>query len=283
MLVLALVGTVVAGATGAFFTDKEVSEGNVFTAGAIDLRVDSTASYNDVAVEAGTWGEMDLGVPGVESRFFNYEDLKPGDYGENTISLHVYSNDAWGRFVVDVTEDIENGCTEPEIGAEPLCTDEVDGELRETLLFTAWLDEGETAGFQNYKPDPQNPGEYYDSQEDLTEGDNLRQDYEIEFWTGELAETNSWDFRQIFERAYIAHQCTEQTGHTDYERCNGLASDGRMVGSTTYYFGLAWDLPAVTGNEVQSDGMVADMTFEVEQYRNNDIPSWNQTPIIVDP
>ena len=270
MLVLALVGSVVAGATGAFFTDKEVSEGNVFTAGAIDLKVDSTATYNGEAVSLGTWTETDLGV---DSKFFNYLDLKPGDEGENTISLHVYSNDAWGRFVVDVREDIENGCTEPEVEAEEDCALDDDGELREALLFTAWLDEGETPGFQNYKPDPENEGEYYDAQIDLLEGDNIPNGVEIPFWTGEMAETNTWDFAEILGGMHTSHQCVVEDGHTDYERCHGLALDGRMVGSVTYYFGLGWVLPGdTTGNEVQSDGMVADMTFEVEQYRNNETP-----------
>ena len=273
MLVLALVSTVVAGATGAFFTDREISEGNVFTAGSIDLKVDSTASYNGESILAGSWEEMDLGI---DSKFFNYEDLKPGDIGENTISLHVYSNDAWGRFVVDVTDDIENGCTEPEVEEETECMSDNDGELREALLFTSWLDEGDIPGFQNYKPDPQNEGAYYDAQVDLLEGDNILNGVEVAFWTGEMAETNSWDFAQIFAETYVAHQCTIESGHATYDTCHGLALDGRMVGSTTYYFGLAWELPGANGNEVQSDGMVADMTFEVEQYRNNNIPTWNQ-------
>ena len=44
---IAIVGALVAGATGAFFNDTETSTGNVFTAGSIDLKVDQTrATYN---------------------------------------------------------------------------------------------------------------------------------------------------------------------------------------------------------------------------------------------
>jgi hypothetical protein len=45
-----------------------------------------------------------------------------------------------------------------------------------------------------------------------------------------------------------------------------------MVGSTTYYFGLAWSVPDDVGNEAQTDSLNADLTFEVEQHRNNPIP-----------
>jgi predicted ribosomally synthesized peptide with SipW-like signal peptide len=46
-LLLVAVGAIVAGGTGAFFTDTETSTGNVFTAGNIDLTINHTmASYN---------------------------------------------------------------------------------------------------------------------------------------------------------------------------------------------------------------------------------------------
>ena len=37
---------VISGATGAFFSDTETSQGNTFTAGAIDLLVDNESYYN---------------------------------------------------------------------------------------------------------------------------------------------------------------------------------------------------------------------------------------------
>jgi hypothetical protein len=49
-------------------------------------------------------------------------------------------------------------------------------------------------------------------------------------------------------------------------------SDGHMTASITYYFGIGWELPDEVGNEAQTDIFSADMTFEVEQYRNNPTP-----------
>ena len=47
--VIAVVGIVVAGATGAFYNDTETSTGNIFTAGSIDLKVDHLKqTYNGV-------------------------------------------------------------------------------------------------------------------------------------------------------------------------------------------------------------------------------------------
>ena len=46
LAIIAVVGAVAVGVTGAFFSDTETSTGNTFTAGAIDLKVDSEQHYN---------------------------------------------------------------------------------------------------------------------------------------------------------------------------------------------------------------------------------------------
>lgn len=45
--IIAVVGAIVAGATGAFYSDTETSTGNIFTAGSIDLKVDHTHATYD--------------------------------------------------------------------------------------------------------------------------------------------------------------------------------------------------------------------------------------------
>lgn len=209
----------------------------------------------------GTWSLTDL-ENGVH-KFFNFNDVKPGDVGEDTVSLHVYDNDAWGRMKIDVTKDEDNTCTNSEEIAEnnACVAPNGPGELRENLNFTIWLDEGTMPGFQGKGTDP-------------GEGDNVKQAGEIELVApGEIdasGEThNIWTGLAL---AYATHSCTVADGHTNYGLCNGLAVDGRMVGSTTYYFGIGWDLPATTGNEAQTDVFVGDISFEIEQVRNNPTP-----------
>ncbi len=298
---LALAGAVVTGATSAFFTDTETSTNNTFAAGSIDLKVDSTSHYNGFICVAnndnvdgntpyvwqsedadykqnpndypqegtacgGTWTETDL-EEGVH-KFFNFGDLKPGDYGEDTISLHVYDNDAWGRFVITNPVDSDNGCTEPEIDAEPACEGDDNGELDDAMNMDVWLDQGATPGFQNGGPS---------GMIDTTEGDNVWQkDTEPEVSITGVADTDIpgvvYGLSETFADAYTA-SCTDgiysDDGHNDYGECHGLAEDGRMVGSTTYYFGIGWNIPGETGNEVQSDSLESDFSFEVVQHRNN--------------
>ena len=257
--VLAVVGALVLGATGAFFSDTETSTGNTFTAGAIDLTVDSTQHYNNMVCTLytgtgqdgeerenghyywegngpypapgtpcdGTWLPADLGT----QKFFDFRDIKPGDSGENTISIHVLNNDAWLRLLVNTVTDFDNSCTEPEQGTNgegctvnsPEGVNPGLGELRENLLFTVFDDNGAYPGHQcNNILD--------DDEEELISAGTI--DSQGETWPLE----------------------TPITG-------------GQIV-----CFGVTWDLPFSTGNETQTDSMGATMEFQVEQSRNNPTP-----------
>jgi len=171
---LAFVGAVVAGATGAFFSDTETSTGNTFTAGAIDLTVDNHAWYNGIECAynvndkewrwtgsssdpytqslvgtpcTSSWGVADLG----DHLFFNFDDLKPGDWEEDTISLHVNNNDAWMCGALTLTSNDDNDVTEPEgqeVGENDNSVDDPDedawdGELASALNFIFWADDGD--------------------------------------------------------------------------------------------------------------------------------------------
>jgi len=283
LFTLAVVGALAFGATRAYFSDTETSTGNTFQAGGLDLKVDSECHYyqNGVNLGCGTgpgsgnWEESDLET-GVH-KFFNFSDIKPGDYGEDTVSLHVVGNDAWGRIIIDSIQDLENDCLEPELPGDTSCTTaNGDGELRENLKFFVWLDQGDTPGFN---------GKEYDGHGDAGEGDNVWNNNEpilipeisIDASGGTY---NIWEvlrnYRQQIDTICIQYPENDPDGdgktYNGASGCQGLALDGRLVGSTTYYFGIGWRLPGTVGNEVQSDSLVADVTFEVEQHRNNSTP-----------
>lgn len=137
-IIIFTLGSVALGGTGAFFSDTETSSGNTFTAGAIDLKVDNTSYYNGAVSSTTSWSLEDLTI----QKFFNFLDLKPGDFGEDTISLHVDTNDAYLCANVTLTSDDDNGFTEPE--AEVDITDGPgNGELAQNVNFIWWADDGD--------------------------------------------------------------------------------------------------------------------------------------------
>jgi predicted ribosomally synthesized peptide with SipW-like signal peptide len=164
--------------TSAYFSDTESFLNNTLTAGSLDLKLDykSTyvggpgrlsqidALYPDFDVEEIDPGvyltgevpdvgdfswpeevqerdlcdpEMNL-VNGDEVPVFNLEDVKPGDAGEVTISLHICDNPSWVWMYGNLTEDAENGINEPESEVDE--SSEV-GELAESIDVTMWYDE----------------------------------------------------------------------------------------------------------------------------------------------
>lgn len=284
---LTFVGVAVVGATGAFFSDTETSTGNTFTAGAIDLKIDSQQHYNRMvcvqnpqggyywqpepdfspeqghypapgSVCTGSWALTDL-ENGVHT-FFNFNDIKPGDEGENTISLHVISNPAWACIDVDLTKNDDVSSTEPELDEVGEVLENAgnvfDGELAQNITFAAWLDQGNVSGWQGTTTDP-------------AEGDNK--------WQGEEVEP------LLFSNQ--SGPASDVLGGKTYTLADSTTTFGPISGGQTNYIGLAWCAGtqvvntvantitcngAGMGNIAQTDMMEANITFRVEQSRNND-------------
>lgn len=137
-LILSAFGALTLGGTGAFFSDTEISGGNTFAAGAIDLKIDNESYYNGVVSTSTSWTLTDLTI----QKFFNFPDLKPGDVGEDTISLHVDNNDAYLCANVKLTSNDDNGLVEPEALVD--ATDGPgNGELASNVNFVWWADDGD--------------------------------------------------------------------------------------------------------------------------------------------
>jgi Ca-activated chloride channel homolog len=257
------IGTIAAGATGAFFNDTETSTGNVFTAGGIDLTVDSTQHYNNAVCVAGANGSTWQLAPGAATttdqypiigspctgtwtatnlgpsfQFFNFADVKPGDQGEDTVSLHLESNPAYACVDIGTTGNNENSLLEPESAAGD--TSSTTGELAQEVHVFAWLDNASTSNAQI--------------------GDNI-------FQAGE----------PILQQP-IALSALGTTTLTLADGGTGTTLPG---GSTTY-IGLGWCAGTLTvgtsswacdgstmGNEAQTDSATSTVQFRVEQARNN--------------
>jgi predicted ribosomally synthesized peptide with SipW-like signal peptide len=236
--VIAAVAAIAIGGTVAYFSDTETSTGNTFTAGSIDLKVDSTCHYNGFVCQLNptnnryqwynpqtssydgdcscTWLTKDLNG----DVFFNFNDVKPGDNGEDTISFNLTSNPAWACAYVSRIVDSDNGCNEPEKAAEPACTENGDGELDENTYITAWVDN--------------NCNNILDTNEEIF-ANNIK-----------LSD---------FLRAGVIPVADSQ--------------HGPALQPGNYCIGIKWNVPTTTGNEVQTDKVGADLSFYVEQARNN--------------
>lgn len=289
---IVFVGALVIGGTGAFFSDEETSTGNVFTAGALDLKIDSVQHYNGMVcaetdVDSGQYiwvpnGEATLDdemhavvnddfdqteidnfndanpaqfpQAGVEctgswrladdngegqpiiGQFWDFDDIKPGDQGENTISIHVDNNDAWMCASLENVSEADNGQTEPEDLVDP--DGDAAGELDDNLYFFGWLDNGNNI----YEP--------------------------------EEGETSFGD-------PILASELADGTWALADSETNGGVP---VAGDETHYIGVYWCAGTIDtnggagpltcdgesmGNEAQTDSWTTDLKFYIEQSRNN--------------
>ncbi|WP_049985512.1 vWA domain-containing protein [Halobellus rufus] len=85
--------------------------------------------------EADEYLENGDGIP-----MFTLSDVKPGDSGEVTVSIHICDNPGYLRMIGELTANEENGQTEPEIDAEGEDTDGI-GELADAIEVCVWYDE----------------------------------------------------------------------------------------------------------------------------------------------
>jgi len=134
LLIILMGQSVSAGYT--FATNSGQGNGG-YNYGGLELTIDSKAVYNGVLQPALSWDLKHL-VPGVD-HFFNFDDVKPGDMGEHTISLHVKKNNAYVCLDFENLQDFENGMNEP----EGLVDNVEGGELSQNLEFFAWRDDGD--------------------------------------------------------------------------------------------------------------------------------------------
>ena len=140
LAVIGIVSAIAIGATISYFSDTETSAGNTFTAGAIDLTIDNHSWYNGVLNPGLTWELKDLTEGDL---FFDYHDLKPGDWGEDTISLHVDTNDAWACMDFNLYNADDNGLTDPEEDDGDTTSGPGRGELQDEVYFIWWDDDGD--------------------------------------------------------------------------------------------------------------------------------------------
>lgn len=138
MLVFA--AAAVAGFTGAFFSDTETSNQNVFQAGTLDL---------EVGIESGsTIGNLSLASLTGNEALFNFQGLIPGASEGGFFKLR--SNvDAWACVAPEVRRTYENGRLAPEIAAGDTTLSAGKGELQNFLQIAMWTDVNENGTYED--------------------------------------------------------------------------------------------------------------------------------------
>ena len=248
-------GALLVGGTGAFLHSQNSSTGNTFATGIIDLKIDNESYVTDndgnlVYSPQTSWKLSNL----AGKLFFNFLDLKPGDIGEDTISLHVKNNNAWACMNIVTTGTPENGQPEPEEIVDPT-TGVNDGELQNNLYFAFWADDGDNVYEKNEKIWKQG------LVKDIWNGENWTiADSKKNIWGGNgpiPANTvkyigKAWCFGTLGENPVNQDNKGKTGNNGPLVRGTGFTCDGKDV-----------------GNIVQSDGIKADVSFSVVQSRSN--------------
>jgi hypothetical protein len=248
-------GAILAGGTGAFLSDSGTSTGNTFATGVVDLKIDNESyiTNNDgvlVYSPITSWSLSKL----EGHLFFNFGDVKPGDIGEDTISLHVNNNNAWMCMNINLTATPENGQPDPEVAVDP--TSGVnDGELQDHLYFTFWADDGDNV---------------YETGEKVFKKGLVKDIWNGQNWPIADSQTNIWgtpgpllgNTTKYIAKAWCFGTSTETPISQD-----GLGKTGTN-GPLARGTGFKCDGKDV-GNVVQSDGINADVSFSVVQSRSN--------------
>jgi predicted ribosomally synthesized peptide with SipW-like signal peptide len=129
--------------TRANYSDVEESSNNTFEAGDVDLKIANSSYYNGVNSNETSWAISDL----TDQLFFNFNDLKPGDFGENTVSFLIETNPSWLCAEMAVNSNDDLTCNEPELQDDVDCNepndDLFDGELAGLLNYVLWVDDGD--------------------------------------------------------------------------------------------------------------------------------------------
>lgn len=284
---LGTVGVASAGAglgTSAFFSDQDTFENNRLVAGELDLKVDWAQTYNGEPVNAFPDEDGDdvqdpiqsreqiaqesglpIDSPSVETMFrdqfvdipddylrplIELEDVKPGDSGEITFSLHLFDNAGYIWMNGRCIENAENGIVEPERDDpdEVEASGPLSGELAQAIRVALWYDDG----------------------------DNVHETDETIIFRGSLRELAlllcdgialDGDRSTPFSSVNIV---TGDAFEDSLLAANGLSDDRECFdASTTHHLGLRWELPVDHANELQTDSVRFDLGFYTEQCRHN--------------
>lgn len=249
----------------AYFSNRDVS-GSTFAVGEVDIMIDNQSYYNGALNQDTSWDLADLTI----EKFFNFLDIKPGDYGEDTISIHTVREDTYLCVNVTLTSNNENGCNEPEGLVDFSCgtpgADE--GELADLTEFMWWADDGDNVFEDDETIISQGPIGLLplNSPINLTLADS-----DENIWTGNggpIAENSvlyigkAWCYGSLTPQALDQDELSDAWSPADDN--DGLGGAGQPEDGGFLCEGES------LGNETQTDSLTADVSFLATQAFGND-------------
>jgi predicted ribosomally synthesized peptide with SipW-like signal peptide len=181
----------------------------------------------------------------LEAPVIDIDDVKPGDFGEVTFSIHLFSNPGYLWLTGGLVSASENGVTEPEAD-DP---DEEDGvvELLDEIRVAVWHDDGDNV---------LEPEEVVSSPHDVDAASNVT-------LTAEEALITDGTLREVLAELSSGNGVPlDADSRSDPRDC--------YPNSTTRHVAFAWWLPVDHANEIQTDSVGFDLGFYTEQCRHND-------------
>ena len=169
-------------------------------------------------------------------------DVKPGDWGEVTFSLHLFDNPGYLWLLGALEGSSENEIVEPE---KESGDDDQAVELLDEIQVAIWHDDGDNIAEDD---------EVVYSPHSVDSGTTIR-------LSGEEALVVRGTLREVLD-ALADGIPLDADPSTPKREC--------FPNSTTRYLGFAWWLPHEVGNEVQTDSVTFDLGFYTEQCRHND-------------
>ena len=240
--------------TTAYFNDTESFADNSLEAGSLDLfvHVDYTedqGSYAQYSTPPGTFvdGNVVGGGDGEPLRI-EVDDLKPGDSGEGEFCFSIVDNPAYLWMCGALTENAQNGTTEPE--AETL------EELYGSTPAEGQLADAMTVSLSYCTTEVDEETE----QETTVIGDELV--------AGSLAEVMA----MLATGVPLSGDGDADAAVADRPVFEGVEAPfvDEEVNAAETCLCFEWEVPTDVGNEIQTDSVTFDFEFYAEQARHND-------------
>ena len=221
--IIAVMATMVVGATSSYFSDLETSSGNTFTAGTLDLKVGGS--------DPTQWS-------------ISVGDIKPGDSGTATTTIcNIGSIDGYLHITFANLVNDENGCVDPEFTDEPGCGDSI-GELAKNLDLLVYLDEDTDDAFDLgtdtlvYQGTARGilQGDIFNYFLASSDSKDFRVEWDLPASTNNEAQSDKAGFDIIFEITQNQKQIVgnwhfnENTGTVAYDS-SGYGNDGTITGA----------------------------------------------------